>query len=417
MTLTTSPRFASAAASGTDWRDTAKTVLEQLEKAITRQGQFTIGFLYITDLLAEDAKSILTLFRSVTGIDNWIGCTGMGVCAAGQEYIDVPAISAMIGTVDPEHMRLFPAITGSKAALQEILQSWPARDKAMLVIAHGDPRADIDPAQSLSIVAGETGGFVVGGLSSSRGGHALFSKDVMNGGLCGAVLSGDVQASTALSQGCRPMGKLHAVTRAHGTTIMELDGRAPMQVFQDDIRAFVIHKTGQDPDKVMVEDGARGGHALHSMPREFQDLLRGEVHVAFPVSGSDRQDYMVRNIIGMDAEDGHLSVAHHVVTGDHILFAHRDEETIREELSLMLTSFRDRVQRERGDFKPTGGVFISCAGRAYPALSGENEGGGSGEMAMVRSIIGDIPVTGFYAAGEISGNRLYGYTGILILFF
>jgi small ligand-binding sensory domain FIST len=40
----------------------------------------------------------------------------------------------------------------------------------------------------------------------------------------------------------------------------------------------------------------------------------------------------------------------------------------------------------------------------------------NGELGLVQEVIGDIPLVGFYANGEISNHRLYGYTGVLILF-
>ena len=30
--------------------------------------------------------------------------------------------------------------------------------------------------------------------------------------------------------------------------------------------------------------------------------------------------------------------------------------------------------------------------------------------------IGDVPLVGFFAGGEIANNRLYGYTGVLTVF-
>jgi small ligand-binding sensory domain FIST len=38
-------------------------------------------------------------------------------------------------------------------------------------------------------------------------------------------------------------------------------------------------------------------------------------------------------------------------------------------------------------------------------------------MQEIRRQLGDIPLTGFFANGEISNNRLYGYTGVLTLLF
>ncbi len=37
-------------------------------------------------------------------------------------------------------------------------------------------------------------------------------------------------------------------------------------------------------------------------------------------------------------------------------------------------------------------------------------------MRLIRDELGDLPLAGFYANGEISNNRLYGYTGVLALF-
>ena len=42
---------------------------------------------------------------------------------------------------------------------------------------------------------------------------------------------------------------------------------------------------------------------------------------------------------------------------------------------------------------------------------------GTSEAQVVQEAIGpDVPLIGIYANGEISNNRLYGYTGVLTLF-
>ena len=65
--------------------------------------------------------------------------------------------------------------------------------------------------------------------------------------------------------------------------------------------------------------------------------------------------------------------------------------------------------RTRGT--PKGGVYVSCVARG-PNLFGKD----SEELKMIREVLGDFPLAGFYANGEISNNRLYGYTGVLTLF-
>jgi small ligand-binding sensory domain FIST len=39
------------------------------------------------------------------------------------------------------------------------------------------------------------------------------------------------------------------------------------------------------------------------------------------------------------------------------------------------------------------------------------------ELQIIREQLGDIPLIGFFASGEICGDTLYGYTGILTLIY
>ena len=67
--------------------------------------------------------------------------------------------------------------------------------------------------------------------------------------------------------------------------------------------------------------------------------------------------------------------------------------------------------------EPTGGrricgaLYVSCSGRGGPHF-----GGPSAELQIVRHALGDVPLAGFFAGGEIAAHRLYGYTGVLTVF-
>jgi small ligand-binding sensory domain FIST len=58
-----------------------------------------------------------------------------------------------------------------------------------------------------------------------------------------------------------------------------------------------------------------------------------------------------------------------------------------------------------------GAVYVSCAGRGGPHF-----GGPGAELQIVRRALGDVPLVGFFAGGEIARNHLYGYTGVLTVF-
>ena len=109
MKLTTSDKFASAYAVGTDWRDVSRKVLTMLEEIRTGDGDFQLGFLYMTEELVPDAENILGLFKNVTQIENWTGASGVGICTTDGEFAGSCALVAMIGHIDEAQ---FSAISG-----------------------------------------------------------------------------------------------------------------------------------------------------------------------------------------------------------------------------------------------------------------------------------------------------------------
>ena len=80
--------FALAHASGTEWKSITEKCLADLSNPEARPGFEMLGLVYMTDSLAGDAGNILKLLRSRTGISDWVGSVGMGICATGHEYFD-----------------------------------------------------------------------------------------------------------------------------------------------------------------------------------------------------------------------------------------------------------------------------------------------------------------------------------------
>lgn len=410
MTIYKSSHFVSAAASGEDWRDASKKLLGQLESAKKDNPAFNFGFLYITDHLADDATSILNLFASVLGINDWVGTIGIGICSNGRAYVDQPAISAMLGSFDEGDFCIFPGKDREHNQRMQTLSPWLDGHEPMMIYVHGDPVASEDPAVELKTLEEETGGFLLGGLSSSRNEHIQFANEALQGGLSGVAFSQNVAVATTLSQGCQQIGQAHTITRGSDHIIFELDKEKASDVFEDDLRLMAIRKTDRDPDEIIIDqqDAEEG-----RIPEEFKSLLKGEVHAAFPISGSDQNDYLVRNIINVEPEAGSMMIAQEINGGERIIFVHRDDKTVQEDLSKSLISLRERVVKDTGGFQPKGALYISCVARAFTE---DGNNGAEKEMKLVRDIIGDVPLTGFYAGGEISKARLYGYTGILTLF-
>src|SRR2546430_1752476 len=92
--------------------------------------------------------------------------------------------------------------------------------------------------------------------------------------------------------------------------------------------------------------------------------------------------------------------------GDTILFCRRDPESARRDMVRMVRQLAGRLNEP-----PKAGIYVSCVARGA-ALFGDP----GVETALIRENLGEFPLIGFFANGEISRDRLYGHTGVLTLF-
>ncbi len=367
-------RFRVAHASG-EWARAAKECVTQLEAG---PGDANLGFLYVTDILADDLSSILTFLRERTGIEDWVGTVGVGVCATGTEYFDAPAMAVMTGRFAPGSFRVFPAVSTDIQRFLDDNRDWIAAAKPKLGLVHADPRNPRNPAL-IGELSEATSAFLVGGLASSRRGYDQIAGSVTRGGVSGVLFSGDIAVATGLTQGCQPIGAIHTVTTGFGNVLAELDGEEALSVLASD--------AGEEVNEDLADRIAN-------------------VEAAFPVAASDTGDYLVRNLIGVDVERGLLVIGERVSAGDKILFVRRGEAEAVADMSQMLSQLHRRI-----DETPKGGVYVACVGRGPAIFSAQNR-----ELDLIRNEFGDFPLVGFSANGEICHNRLYGYTGVLALF-
>lgn len=368
--------FRSAHASADSWQAAAASCLEQLAPL---PAGANLGFLYVTDVLGRHLPRVLMRFKQATGIEHWVGTLGVGICATGQEYLDVPAIAAMVGAFPPESYRLFPAVRAGIDELDPALAGWTGARDARFAIVHGDPRnpktADLIAQLAVSL----NDGFLVGGITSSRESYFQIAGQPTEGGLSGVVFSDRVRVTTGLTQGCSPLGPVRQVTECRDNLAIAIDGRPALEVLKEDV------------GEVLARDLSRAA---------------GYIFVGLPIRGSDTGDYLVRNLLGIDPRNELIAIGERLAPGDPILFCRRDVETAYADLRRMLRDVKKRLPAE-----PRGAVYYSCLGRG-PFMFGRE----SAELGTIRDELGDLPLAGFFANGEISHDRLYGYTGVLTVF-
>ena len=202
----------------------------------------------------------------------------------------------------------------------------------------------------------------------------------LEGDISGIVFDDKTPLISSLSQGCTPIGEVHQLTQCEHHIAIEIDKRPALDVFKDEI------------GEVLSRD---------------IDSAAGYIFVAFPIKGHDTANYLVRDIIGIDVENRHLAIADNMKADSAIMFCKRDGQSAIEDMHRMLNDIKKRADGKQ----IKGAIYISCLGRGKN-LFGDN----SEELKMITEVLGDIPIAGFYANGEIAANQLYGYTGVLTVF-
>lgn len=326
--------------------------------ALGRPGR-GLGFVYFTDVLAGEAHRILDVLKTRTGVRDWIGSVGTGILATGTEYQDGPALAAMVADLGA-----FSVFSGRA----------PLKASGGFAVVHADPGAPDLPGLVSDMSAKVNTGYIVGGVSSSRSKTMQIANEVLSGGLSGAVLGEEVAVATRLTQGCTPYPGRFRVTEGEDNIIAKLDGRPALEVLLE----------------------AVGGE-------------RTQLLVGLPVPGSERgahfPDYTARNIVGIDPKAGLVAIGDLVEPGMEILFCKRDAAAARKDLEGILSSLK------RDAPHPRGALYYSCVAR------GEHMFGSRGaELDLVKRSLGEVPLVGFFCNGEISRDRLYGYTGVLTVF-
>lgn len=360
-----------------EWEQAAEQCLQQIGYI---PPEANLGFLYVTDAYARILDTILEHLRDETGIQHWAGTVGMAICASGKEYHDTSAMAVLISAVPGDAFRMLPSIKRLSEMHLASLTPWLDRSQSHVALIHGDPRNAEIPELLEQLAELLPGGYLVGGLSSSRSEYPQIADDITDGGISGIIFNEQAPVATALTQGCSPIADMHVITACDRNIIMELDDRPALDVFYEDI------------GEILSRDINRAA---------------GYIFAGLPIAGSDTGDYLVRNLVGIDPDNKLIAIGDLVDKGQNVQFCRRDGKAAWEDLRRMLQQLKHRLRGQ----KPKGAVYYSCLGRGQELFGDDSE-----ELRTIRQELGEFPLVGFFANGEISYNRLYGYTGVLTLF-
>ena len=413
------------------WQMAAGLVLAQLRGFLALPGYAkapTLALLYITDHYDSQAQEILDqLSAELPFITDWSGTVGVGIASNNVEYFDEPALAVMLCELPHDSYRVFSGVSPLQPARS-------GRFNAHTALVHADA-ATPDVAELIAEMAGRTdSGYVFGGLASSRGqtvqfalsGHGNLNGQgaacgVFSGGLSGVAFARDTSGGMGLmsrvTQGCRPVSGSYEITACEANVVTELSGRPALEVLLADLGVSL-----EQPREALakVRTTLVGLSLNADLPND----------AARPRSGQFGAEVMVRHLIGLDPARSGIAIADTVSTGMKLAFCERNAEAARADLMRICAEIREELEPEELSLEVAtalnlpeaqsaphparriaGAIYVSCAGRGGPHF-----GAPSAELQIVRRALGDVPLVGFFAGGEIARNHLYGYTGVLTVF-
>ena len=399
------PRFIVGHATHPDWKGALSLAAAQIDHQQGSQ-EAALGLVYFTDHYAPHAQALYDALHARWPGVAWAGTVGIGVCASGVEYFDEPALVLMLSTLPQGRFRVF---SGAKP----LGQIEPAA-----ALVHADARTH-DLAELLDDLSARTSsGYLFGGLAASRTRSCQIAEGVYEGGLSGVAFTRDVGIVSRVTQGCQPIGPRRQITGAERNVVTELDGKPALECLLEDLKL-----TLDEPRQAMLAlRETLVGLAAPRAPLPLNPTAASQTwHRAFG------DDVRVRHLVGLDPGRHGVAVADTVESGMTMAFCHRDVAAARRDLTRICAEIREELAPELAELAtaaasapaaPTdsasrirGAVYVSCAGRGGPHF-----GAPSAELQIIRHALGDVPLAGFFAAGEIGHQHLYGYTGVLTVF-
>lgn len=385
-----------------DWRAALALAGAQIEARqpahnASGAGPLSLGLVYFTDYYAAHADALLAQLQLQWPGVAWVGSVGVGVCASGVEYFDEPGLVLMLMPMPAGRFEVF---SGARKL---------SRVAPFSALVHADGSTP-DIAEMIGEMSDRTdSGYLFGGLASSRSRAVHIAGGVWQGGMSGVAFTRDVALVSRVTQGCQPVGPTRRITAAEGQVVTMLDDQPALPLLLSDLGLADL-----DDPRVLL-------------PRLRATLvgLTDEHDMALAHGGQFGVDTRVRHILGLDPARQAVAVAERVSPGMRLAFCQRDVAAARRDLVRVCSEIREELESPHepngalppGNAAPAparriaGALYISCAGRGGPHF-----GGPSAELKIVQHALGDVPLVGFFAAGEIARHHLFGYSGVLTVF-
>jgi len=379
----------------------------QLEEAITNAAaeitsrmdgvEIDLAVVFVSHHFSTRYQDVLVLLSDALHHTHLVGCSAGGVIGGGQEVERRPGLSITAAhlpevTITPICLTAnhLPDADASPTAWSDA--TGIPLDPISHFILLADPFSFPAPQFLAGLDYAYPRSVKVGGLASGArqpGGNALYLDDaISHEGLVGVALRGNIAVDTIVAQGCRPVGETMRITRAAGSILLELEDKPALELIQELIYSLTEH------DRNLARQALFVGVVMNNMTTE-------------PRAG----EFLIRNIVGIDAESGAIAVGEKLEDGQLIQFHVRDADSSAADLDLMLSRFAEGNLARNA----RGALLFSCLGRGMHLYGHQDH-----DTNRFQEYISDVPLGGFFCNGEIGPvagtTHLHGFTSSFAIF-
>ncbi len=342
-----------------------------------------LAVVFVTPDHADQLRAIAAAIEARLEPGIVLGAVAQGVIGPGEEVESGPGVSLWAADLPGGRPQPFRAWSVRTPEGGLAVAGWPDPDPDQVTLLLADPFSF--PTTEVIARVGEqrpghaiVGGLVTGGTGRSR---LLLDDRIHEDGAVGVVLPA-ASLRTVISHGCRPIGQPLTVTAAERNRILQLAGEPATERLQQLVGEVADHE---------------------------RELLRtGGLHVGLVMDDQrDRYatgDFRIRGVLGIDPDEGAITVGDLIEVGQVIQFQVRDG-----------ASASDDLQARVADVGPAcGGLLFTCNGRGQRLFGVPDH-----DVSLIERVLAG-PVAGAFCAGEIGpvGDRseLHGFTASLLIF-
>ena len=369
---------------------------------VGRRGEADLALVFVSTGYASDLPRLLPMLQNGLRAKHWFGCAGGGVVgtnAAGSasELEQGPALSVTLMCLPGADIQTsvlstdqLPDLDGASINWQDWVGIRPDASRSQIVLIDPSCRGVNDLISGLDYAYPEAE--KIGGIAAPHNaphGSLLVDQNVVTGAAVCSI-GGDWVFDTVVAQGCRPIGPVFAIEQVQRNVLLELNDGTTTSTPVDCLQRVLAGLSESERELVR-----------HSL---FLGIERRNLQLPTAEGQPKDSAFLIRNLIGVDPNNGAVAVAERVRAGQNVQFHLREAEASRQEALALLNEHIDAVEQPI-----TFGLLMACLGRGQGLF-----GSPDGDVKLGRSVMPDLPMAGAFCNGEIGPvagtTHLHGYT-------